>query len=321
MKSLIGLFALTFAASSLASTGESKSFVFDGSQNSIELVLRGEESHTEYTVEDRRSTCYRTEMAGYRTICTGYGHPGPGYPYPGRGPGRYPHPGHYPRGPRHCFQEPIYRQVAYSCTQTVRLPYQVKDFDVEARVIIDVTSLAASAKETFKVTLLGDKLSIQAVGSGKNLLVLKKDDARRNVNGSVKFIDALYVVDVIPAAPVVKALSMNDIAIENSVLRFNLGPVADKISLGFALNIVRKRPLISDIILFDRELAATEVELITRATDASLGVNVENLGVQMSGGKFALTAKAFFKADGKLMNGAQFGESLETSRTLIYTIR
>jgi hypothetical protein len=168
--------------------------------------------------------------------------------------------------------------------------------------------------------LLGDKLTLTTQGSGKNFIVLKKEDARRNINGSVKFIDALYAVELVEAAPVVRALTMTNISIENSVLSFRMGPMSEKASIGFALHIAKKRTLASDITLFDRELAPAEIDL-THAANESIGrVNVENLGVEVAGGKFGLTAKAFFKTDGVVLNASQF-KTLEATRTLVYTIR
>jgi hypothetical protein len=318
MKMLVGLMSLALSFASLASTGESKTFTYNGTQNSIELMLRGEKTHTEYRYENRTTTCYRTEIVGYRTVCSG----GPGYPGPGPRP--YPGPG-YP-GPRpypgNCYQEPIYRQVAYPCTQTVQIPYQVKDFDVDARVLIDVTKISSAITpgEKFVVTLQGDDLSITTVGSKKFFLVLKKQDIRAHMNGSVKFIDGLYAIELVEAAPVLKALKMTSISIENSVLSFNIGPVENRANIGFSLNILKKR-IGADTVLFDRELDASEVIINASNTGSAADVNVEKLGVALNSGKYSLTASAFFKAAGTLMNKSQFSDDLEVSRTLIYSIR
>ena len=315
MKMLVGLLSLALSFASIASSGETKTFNYDGTQNSVELLLRGDKTHTEYRYETRNSVCYRTEIIGYRTICTGGGYGG-GYPGPRPGPRPGPTPG------RTCYQEPVYRQVAYACTETVRIPYEVKDFDVDARVIVDVTNLsgAMTAGEQFIVTLQADNLSIQSVGSKKFFLMLKKQSVRSSMNGSVKFIDGLYAIELIEAAPVLKALTMTNISIENSVLSFGIGPVTSLANIGFSLNIVKKR-IGSDTVLFDRELVLSEVVINASNTGSAADVNVEKLGVNLSGGKYGLTAIAFFKAEGTLMNKSQFGDATETSRTLIYSIR
>jgi hypothetical protein len=307
MKMLVGLlsFALSFAA--IASSGETKTFTYDGTQNSIELILKGEKTHTEYRYENRNTICYRTEIVGYRTVCSGGGPTGP-------------RPG--PRPPQNCYRQPIYRNVAYPCVETVRIPYEVKDFDVDARVILDVTNLTgvATSGEKFVVTLQGDDLSVQTVGSKKFFLMLKKQSVRANMNGSVKFIDGLYAVEMIEASPVLKALKMTNISIKDSVLSFGLGPVENRANVAFSLNILKKK-IGSDTVLFDRELDSSEVAISANSAGSAADVNVEKLGVNLDGGKYSLTAKAFFKADGVLMNQSQFSDELETSRTLIYKIR
>lgn len=310
MKMFVGLLSLVLSFASIASSGESKTFSFDGTQNSVELLLKGDKTHTEYRYETRTMTCYRTEVVGYRTVCTGG--PGPGYP----GPGPRPYPG------RTCYRQPVYRQVAYPCTQTVQIPYEVKDYDVDARVLLDVKNLSAAVTpgEKFVVTLQGDSLSVQTIGSKKFFIMLKKQDVRSQINGSVKFIDAFYAVELIESAPVLSALKMTNISIEKDVLSFKLGQIENRANIGFSLNIVKKK-IGSDTVLFDRELDASEVMINTNSTGSAADVNVEKLGVNLDGGKYGLTAKAFFKVEGTLMNQSQFADELETSRTLIYSIR
>lgn len=322
MKMLTGFFALALSLGTFASTVDTKTFVYDGSANSVELLLRAEKTHTEYRTEQRQSTCYRQEVAGYRTVCTGGGYgPGPGYPYPGPRP--YPYPRPYPGPARHCWTEPMYRTVPYSCIQTVNVPFEVKDFDVDARVIVDVTKLSPEATpgETFKVTLKGDMLTFDVVGSKKFFVVKKQQAVRSSMNGSVKMIDGLLAAELVEAAPVLKAIKMTDISVENGVLNFNIGPVASMDNLGFELKVVKMKTFGSDTTLLDRELLASEIEVKASSEGASTaGVDVSKLGVELANGKFSLTAKTFAKFGGNLMNSAQFAD-LSASRTLIYKVR
>jgi hypothetical protein len=310
MKLVVGLLSLALSFSTLASSGESKTFTYDGSQDSVELILRGEKTHTEYRTEVRTTTCYRTEVVGYRTICNGGGYPGPG-----------PRP--YPGGGRSCYREPVYRQVAYPCQQTVQIPYEVKDFDVDARVMLDVSkiSMEATPGESFTVSLLGDTLSLTARGSKKFFLVLNKQDIRSRMNGTMKFMDALYSVELIESVPVLKALKMTDISLSNDVLTFGLGPVNNNPNVAFSLNIEKKKLFGSDEVLFDRELTATEIVIKASNTGSAADVNIDRLGVSLEDGKYSLTAKAFFKAKGSLLNASQYGDDLEASKTLVYKIR
>lgn len=317
MKMVLGLFSLALSFSALASTVDTKTFTYDGSVSSVELLLKTEKTHTEYRVEQRQSTCYRQEVYGHRTVCTGGGYygPGPGFP----GPHRRPYPGPV----RHCWTEPMYRTVPYSCIQTVNVPYEVKDYDVDARVIVDVTKLSPEATpgETFKVTLNGDTLSFSVLASKKFFVVKKKEAVRSSMNGSVKMIDGLLAAELVEAAPVLKAIKMTDISVENGVVNFNIGPVASMDNLGFELKVVKVKTFGSDTTLLDRELLASEVEVKASSEGASTaGVDVSKLGVELENGKFSITAKAFAKFGGNLMNSSQF-EELSASRTLIYKVR
>jgi hypothetical protein len=306
MKILMGVMALALSFASLASTGESRTFNYDGSQNSIELLLRGEKTHTEYRYENRTTTCYRTEVAGYRPVCNGP------YPRPGGG-----------MSPGICYLQPVYRQVAYPCTQTVQIPFEVKDYDVDARVIVDVTNLSAAMTpgEKIVVNLMGDNLSVSTVGSKKFFLMLKKQDIRSNMNGSVKFLDALYAIEMIETSPILNALNMVNISLENDVLSFDLGPISNRANLGFSLNVTKKKLFGSDPVLFDRELDSSEMTINSTSTASFAKIDVDKLGVSLEDGKFSLTAKAFFKAEGTLMNASQFGDELEVSKTLIFKNR
>jgi hypothetical protein len=315
MKKLLSVFSVALSFSALASTVDTKTFIYDGSVSTATLLLSAEKTHTEYRMEQRQSICYRNELRGYRTICTGGGYGG-GY---GR-TGRYPRPNPGPVGT--CWSEPVYVTVAYSCIQTVSIPYEVKDYDVEARINIDIDKLSPEATpgETFKVTLSGDQLNFEAIGSKKFFIVKKKQDLRSSMNGSVKMMDALLSAELVEASPVLKALNMANIAIENGVLKFSLGPVENNANIGFALKITKKKLLGSDPVLLDRDLLNSEIEVKATSSGSEADINVNKLGVELSDGKFSLTAKTFAKFNGNLMNNSQFNE-LSSSRTLVYKVR
>jgi hypothetical protein len=308
MKMLIGLMALVLSFSTLASSGETRTFVYDGSVNSVELLLRGEKTHTEYRYEQHRTICYRT-ITEYRTVCSGGGY-------------TTDRNGRTIPLPRHCYQQPWTRTVSYPCTRTVSIPYEVKDYDVEARVLLDVTNLSeiVTPGEKFKVSLHGDTLSLDIDGSKKFFAMLKKQNVRSNMNGSVKFLDGLYAVELIEAAPVLSALSMTNISIKDNILNVVMGPITANEHLGFSLYVEERRFLRSDIVIFDRELSLSEYAYTTAENSSELSINMNTIGANVSGGKFGITAKAFFKAEGTLLNKNEFPE-LEASRTLIFTNR
>lgn len=294
MKLLSALFMLMFAVAGMASS-QTKTFFYDGSQETAMMSLRAEKTHTEYRYEQRYTTCYRQETY-WQTVCR----PGP-------------------QGQRICTQTPVTRTVSYPCWQTVSVPYEVKDYDVEATVDLSIAKIAEgqTAGETIKVTLDGDRLYLSAVGSKKFFVMQTKQEIQSQMTGMVKLIDASYGIELVEATPIVKALKMTNIAVQNDVLNFKMGPVAAREHLGFSLEIKKNPVLGTSTTLFDRELSSNEIMINSQESSSDAQVNIQKLGVEISGGRHTLTAKVFFKHVGELLNGKQF-EATSASRTLIY---
>lgn len=294
MKLLLATLSLIFAISATASS-ETRTFTYDGSQDSVEFLLRAEETHTEYRYEQRQSICYRQQVY-YRTICEST-----------------------PRG-RHCRQVPYYRTVSYPCLQTIRIPYEVKDFDVEAKVNISIKNLSGlAANESFKVHLNGDRVSLSANGSKKFFIILKKSQVKSNIYGRLKMIDGVYSVELVEAAPIVKAISVSSISMARPVLSFKTGVSQVPELIGYHLQVLRSPLVGSDTVLFGRELSSREISLNTQGQNSVVSVNLQDLGIDLGSGRYKLTAKALFKYDGTILNHSQF--DTEGFRTLLYKIR
>lgn len=290
MKMLSALFVMLFAMSAMASS-ETKTFFYDGSEDAAQMTLQAEQTHTEYRYEQRWTTCYRQETH-YEMRC--YGNP-----------------------PR-CQHVPVTRTIPYSCMQTVSIPYQVKDFDVDADISLSFTKpeTELSLAETIKVTLWGDKVYLASTGT-KNYFVLAKETSRETqVNGTMKYIDASYAFSFVPAAPILKSIEMTNISMKNNVLSFSIGEVEVPEYIGFSL-LVKDDPILgTSRELFNRTLKASEVTVNGKVAS----VNIKDLGVQLTSGRYTLTAKIFVKHPGQLVNKDEF-KATEASRTLIYKIR
>lgn len=293
IKKLTALLMLVFTLAGFASS-ETRTFFYDGTQDSVNLSLRSEETHTEYRYEQRPGICYR-QVIYYRTQCY-----------------------NTPRGPV-CNTVPEYRTVPYSCIQTVRIPYQVKDYDVDANVNINIASIPGiPAGETFKITLDGTDLSLSALGSKRFFILLKKRDQSTRTQGSVKLIDANYSVSLVEAAPVIKALQVNNISFKDNSVFFKTGDVTNLV--GYSLNVTKSPLFGSDTVLFDRELSSNEIQVTAQGVGTEASVNLQRIGVELESGRFKITAKAFFKYQGSILNVSQF-EKIEASQTLLYKVR
>ena len=294
MKMLMSVLMMVFAFTAFAT--DTQTFVYDGSQDSVELRLSSEKTHTEYRYEQRPSICYRT-VVHYRTVCQ-----------------------NTPQG-RFCQTVPYYQQIPYSCMQTISIPYEVKDYDVEATVSLSVASLPEFAsRETFRATLRGDTLVVTAEGSKKYLILETAKNVRSQMTGSVKYIQATHAVELVEAAPVVNALSITNISLQKNILNFKMGPVARPELIGFSLEVLKNPVVGGSTELFSRELSADEVSLAAQGSGTSATVDIQALGVKMGSGRHTLTARAFFKRAGKVLNASQF-QALEAGRTLIYKNR
>src|SRR5690606_31382367 len=108
---------------------------------------------------------------------------------------------------------------------------------------------------------------------------------------------------------------LSNISMSKGILTLGMGEVKNADNVGFSLKVTKVKTLGSDTVLFDRDLTTEEVVL----NGSKAEINVDNL-TEVDNGKYNLTAKAFAKFDGTLMNDADF-EELSSSRTLIYKIR
>lgn len=291
MKMFIGLLSLATSLTAFASTVETKTFFYDGSRSSIELEFQGEKTHTEYRTERRQTICYREQYMGNRTVCTGGG-----------------------TSPRYCTSHPVYQTVTYPCTETVSVPYQVHDYYVDARVIVDVTNLTglATTGETIKVTLNGDYLSFSALGSKKFFLTTKKKDIQEGFNGRTKMIDALLAVELVEAAPLISALKMEDLSVDNNYLKFSTHKMEN---IGLNLKVERKK-LFGDELIFERDLTDEEVQINSDEAE----VYFLRLGFELTKGKYEITATSKVKFDGDILNEDQFS-GLSASKKLIYRVK
>lgn len=301
-KLMLASFGLALSFASFASS--TTSFFYDGSTPSFSDVLNGEETHTEYRTETQQSTCYRNEIAGYRTVCTG-GYYGGGY-YGPRGPrGGYYGPG-FGYG-RSCFNEPYYRTVAYSCTQSVQVPYTVKDFDLVANINVNViNSTDKEAAETISVNLEKNGLvSLKAVGSKNFLVILKNKKEEVQTSGSVKTITGTYNVELVDAAAL-KALDVKDLSASFTGVTFKYAATDKNSLVATSLKIEKRRFLAKKKNLFDRELSKQEVSSNGSESD----VKFANIGLDLKKGKYVFTLKTEIKTEGKLLNAAQFAGQL-----------
>ena len=138
MKSLILSIALLAGLNVSASTVDSYNLPITGVQTEENFTMNAVQTKTEYKNETVANTCYRTVFAGYRQECR-----------------QEPVVICYPGGPAgqvcstrfetRCYQVPQYRQEAYTCYQTISVPYEVFNNYVKALVNVKLPNVPAGS--------------------------------------------------------------------------------------------------------------------------------------------------------------------------------
>ncbi len=298
MKSL-ALALLLACTSVLASTRDTETFSFDGTQIEKLVSLRAEKTHTEYRVVTQTRTCWRREIVGYNTVCR-----------------RPP-----PPQPQTCQRIPIYRDVPYTCYEQVRVPYEVFDYNVVANVAVEFGDVPAgiSASENVTVELRGDSLSMSSTGSKRLILELADLAQNRRLQGNTMMIDVRAKVKLHDAAPVKAALALSGVSVRRNVLSYNLGPI-EGVGIGQHLKIVRNPIIGSSTIVHEGELGAGVLSAEPRENGTSLRVDFRQLlGNPLGKGRYDVTIKAYFKSAHGVLNDEDLG-GLSPSRTVRYTI-
>ena len=309
---LIGLVMSPLFA--FADSGESKSFVFQG-QRQERLVLRGELSHTEYRTEYYEGTCYNREFSHYETrcrtvserVCDFYTEqlvPGPSNPKPG-GPGGDPgRPDPYePRpdpGPscrteyrEECHEEPIYRDVPYSCTKSRQIPFTVKDGDALNNVQINFGEIPAGLvlQDTVTVQSSGANISMNVQSNGQALYKITQQQSK---SGTANLIETNTVIDVailsVNAVNSAVTNGMTDLTLSSTGISFVIGKVHLPEFLLANLKI-KKSVFLGSKTLFDGDLQPDQMTLTDLGEKTKVEIKAETLGLDLTNKTLKITAK------------------------------
>jgi hypothetical protein len=283
----------------------------DGTFDSFGLTAIA--TRTEYRTEQVQSTCYDRVFDGYERVCERYNfnnnflsvndqtdppvgpHPAPG-PHPrdprdpppetkpGRGGG-----GYEPRDPI-CREEARYRTVAYSCIETVSVPYEVYDHEAFANVDVKISATPMSRPHTpncgIDFVLDGDFLS--AVNKCQDYIAV----AQVTKNGRGYSTNYSYDINLFDTAKVLAPLKggLANMHVEGNYLVFKTGTITNANNVSLKLFIERNRSLASDITLINRKLLATEFSY--QAIDDKTGnvkINLNNLVGGLNDRKYTIS--------------------------------
>ena len=298
MKSTVVALVLSLVVgSAFASTIDSQTVFFDGSQAQEVLNLKAEKTRTEYRDERVARTCYRTVVAGYRTVCR-----------------RPP-----PPQPQQCWREAVYRTVPYTCYETIRVPYEVFESYVDANVTINYSQLPEGlvAAENITATLNGDLLSIRSNGSKRLIVELQSLPKTASREGQTLVINATANLAFHDAMAVSAALKLDQMKVSKNQITYNLG-VLENLGIRHTLKIVENPVLGGSTVIFNQPLDLTGNQ---RGSVTEMLIDFQTvLGRTLSKGRYDITVGASYPLAGTVLNAAEVGE-LSVEKTIRYTLR
>lgn len=250
------LFLALAAGTSMASTIDSHTFPIFGNDSEENFLLNTTQTRTAYRQETVARTCYRTEFDGYRNDCN-----------------YYPEVRCYETrdSARVCNSVPVYRcqpvaqyrEVAYTCYQTISTPYEVADHQVVANFNVKISS---KPKEPTNPTgcRVGYTMEGEALRSHADcpsLLVLSNEKRTtaidragtviHNYNVALKLLDAEEIL-----APLEGGVAQ--MQLEGQTLTFRTGDLSKNANFNLKLFVERKRLLKSDETLINRNITPNE---------------------------------------------------------------
>lgn len=325
MKRLFGFLAFTAFSVVSANAASTATVQFIG-QPTETILLDSVKTRTEYVERDVVRTCYRQVFRGYVWDCPGRGrYPGPGYPGPGPGPG-YPRPRPYPgpRGPYPgCRQIPVYDTVPYSCVQRERIPVEVFDANVTAKLEMEFGAMPAgmAANETFVATLNGDNLTVTAKGSGQVLISESAYTQSASRSGDTIAITAAGKYMFREAAPIVAGFNQGimNLSVLNGRVMMDMNTYVTSVASAIKVKVIRKRAMADDVLLTNRLVPFTAFDMKSAGGATNVAAAYSTLGIPaLSKGKyeFTFTIDAETMHGERLMNAMDFGNALKATSVM-----
>ncbi len=252
---LILAILLAFASTVFASTVDNFSLPLNRIETEENFLLQTIQTRTAYRQETIAKTCFRTEFDGYRSVC-GY------FPVVFCHDNRASHSECQSRLEFRCHQEPQYRNVSYTCYDTVTVPYEVNDHSVRANISVNVnrnTNQTNIENCAMNFSLMGEVLK---TGSDcRNQLIVAKNSQRSEMDqfGTVTSFYQ-YQLNVLDTAATIAPIDggIEQMQLEGHTLTFRAGDLSRNANYSLNLFVERRHLLKSDETLINRTLSPSE---------------------------------------------------------------
>ncbi|AUN99831.1 hypothetical protein DOM21_01615 [Bacteriovorax stolpii] len=275
MKQLMLALGLLSAFNAFASTVDGYSLPITGIQTEENFTLNAVQTRTEYRNETVARTCFRTVFDGYQTVCR-------------QEPETYCYEDHMSRRicstryVNRCSSEARYRQEAYTCYQTISVPYEVPSNNVKANVKVKVTNtpgvLAPHNSCNLNSTLEGSSFRVNA--SCSEFIVLAKQSADESRVGDTVIQNRVLDLTLIDAKKLTAPVKggIGEMRLEGQTLVLRTGDLTKNSNFSLKLFVERRKLLGSDDTLINRNLAPSEYSFEKTGEDFGLvKINLSSL--------------------------------------------
>lgn len=279
MKSLMLALTLISGLQANASTIDGYTLPLTGVQTEENVTLNAVQTRTEYRNETVARTCFRTVNDGYRTVCN-------------QVPENYCYEDHMSRRicstryVNRCYTEPQYRQEAYTCYQTVSVPYEVFSHNVKANVNVKVSKVPGDIQaphNTCGLNFVLEGSQFSANASCSEFIVLAKQTANEERSGNTVIQNRTMDITLLDAqklsAPVKGGIA--EMRLEGQTLVFRTGDLTKNPNFSLKLFVERRKLFKDDETLINRNLAPSEYSF--EKINEDFGLVRVNLGKVVGG--------------------------------------
>ena len=252
MKSFMLALALIAGFNAHASTVDGYSLPINGQQSVENFTLNTVQTRTEYRNETVANTCWRTVFAGYRQVC--YQEPMTSC-WPG------------PNGRQicdtrwitQCRQEAQYRQEAYTCYQTVAVPYEVFSNYVKALVNVKLPN-SKLPQETCNIDFRLEGGNFSSFANCPEFIVIASRSSSESRQDQTVVQDRKFDITLLDAKVVTAPVKdgIGEMRLEGQTLVFRTGDLTKNKNFSMKLFVERRKLLKGDETLINRNLAPGE---------------------------------------------------------------
>jgi hypothetical protein len=311
MKTLMLALGMLLSINVSADTTAIEKLWFDGTDTVESVSMTTEKTRTEYRTVTREEWCYRTDWR-YRCTyrppsCRSVCHPQRGCRRVCSGGGQY------------CRNVPV--QVRYRCTRTYQEPYEVLDYYVNTDVTFnyDLSDILNGAGEEFEVKVTGKDINMSVRDSGQYLILKRNEDVDAQRSGDTLNQTVSYDVDFVQMSKIKEALGagVQDVVYKNGVLNFALGKGFNTKDFIQNIKVYNSRRFRSDVLIFDRDLNANEMDISTNGNQTMVSINFDRIGVDAPSRMRVIMTSKFNTRGAEPLNAK--AEELEASANWIFS--